>query len=153
MDEQASVYRVKTMRQFLTDSISYSLTTTTLLSLFATLALVLAGCGLYGVMSFVVAERRREFAIRAALGANPATIAGLVFRQSLMMVAIGVGLGIGGVAIVSRALPALLYGVDKLDAGTLAAAITVLTASAIVAVAVPALRMLRIDPIQALRQE
>ncbi len=153
VDEQASVYRVKTMRQVLTDSISYSLTTTTLLSLFATLALVLAGCGLYGVMSFVVAERRREFAIRAALGANPATIAGLVFRQSLMMVAIGVGLGIGGVAIVSRALPALLYGVDKLDAGTLAAAITVLTASAIVAVAVPALRMLRIDPIQALRQE
>ncbi len=153
IDPQSGVYRVKMMQDVVTDSVAYARITASLLSLFACLALVLAGFGLYGVMSYLVAERRREFAIRAAIGAKPARLVSMVFRQSLTMVAIGMVLGIAGGQAVSRSLPSLLYGVRQLEPATLAAAIAVLAASAIVAVAIPALRTVGMDPVQALRQE
>jgi putative ABC transport system permease protein len=153
LDPQAGVYRVKTMQDVLSDSVSNQRITATLLTLFAGLALILAAFGLHGVMSYLVTERRHEFAIRLAIGARPAEVMRMVFRQSFTMVGIGIALGLGAAFAVSKTLPSLLYGVSELDAVTLTAAVVVLASVAAAAVGVPALRALRIDPIVALRQE
>ncbi len=153
LDSQAGVYRVKTMQDVLSDSVSNQRITATLLTMFAGLALILAAFGLHGVMSYLVTERRHEFAIRLAIGARPAELMRMVFRQSFTMIGIGIVLGLGAAFAVSKTLPSLLYGVSELDAATLTAAVVVLASVAAAAVGVPALRALRIDPIVALRQE
>src|SRR6185369_7903242 len=96
------VYGIKPMTQVVADSVGYARITTTLLSLFAGLALVLAAFGLYGVLSYVVHERMREFAIRMAIGAKPAQLVGMVFGQSMFIVGIGLVLGLGGVWVVTK---------------------------------------------------
>jgi putative ABC transport system permease protein len=152
-DPQAAVYRVKTMQEVLADSVAFQRIMVTLLGMFAGLALLLAAFGLHGVMSYLVTERRHEFAIRLAIGARPAEVLRMVFRQSFTMVGIGIALGLGAAFAVSKTLPSLLNGVSELDAATLAVAVVVLASVAAAAVGVPALRALRIDPIVALRQE
>jgi ABC-type antimicrobial peptide transport system permease subunit len=150
---QVAIYRIKSMQDVLSDSVGYARTTATLLSLFAGLALLLAAFGLHGVMSYVVRERMREFAIRMAIGAKPAQLVRMVFRQSVAMLGVGLLLGLGGVALVTKVLPNVLYGVRKVDAASLAASIGVLAAAAVLALAVPARRATRIDPIITLRQD
>jgi ABC-type antimicrobial peptide transport system permease subunit len=152
-DPQAAVYRVKTMQEVLADSVAFQRIMVTLLGMFAGLALLLAAFGLHGVMSYLVTERRHVFAIRLAIGARPAEVMRMVFRQSFTMVGIGIALGLGAAFAVSKTLPSLLNGVSELDAATLAVAVVVLASVAAAAVGVPALRALRIDPIVALRQE
>ena len=153
VDSQAAIYRVKPMQEVLADSVGYARITATLLSLFAGLALVLAAFGLHGVMSYAVHERMREFAIRVAIGAKPAQLARVVFGQSLTVVGAGLLLGLGGVVVVTRVLPNVLYDVHKVDAAALAASIGVLAAAALLALTVPAWRATHIDPIVTLRQE
>jgi putative ABC transport system permease protein len=153
IDSEVALYRVKPMQQVLADSVGYARITTTLLSLFAALALVLAAFGLYGVMSYVVRERTREFAIRVAIGANPGQLIGMVVRQSLMMVGIGLVAGIAGVAAVTKVLPNLLTGVRQVDIASLAASVGVLAASAIVALLAPTWRATHVDPILTLRDD
>jgi putative ABC transport system permease protein len=152
-DPQAAVYRVESMRQVLADSVSYQRVTTTLLGLFAGLALLLAAFGLHGVMSFLVHERMREFAIRLAVGAQPRQLLRMVFGQSLTIVGIGLVLGMGGVYTVTHILPAVLSGVRSVDALSLIASITVLIAAALLALTAPARRATRVDPILMLRQD
>ncbi|HLW75900.1 MAG TPA: FtsX-like permease family protein, partial [Bryobacteraceae bacterium] len=125
----------------------------TMLSLFAALALALAAFGLFGVMAYLVTERRHEFAVRLAIGARPSALAGAVFGQSFAIVGIGIVFGLGAAYGVSKSLPALLYGVNALEIPTLSIAIGVLALAAALAVGVPAWRAVRIDPIIALRQE
>jgi ABC-type antimicrobial peptide transport system permease subunit len=153
VDRQAAVYRVKTMEAVLTESVSNQRITAILLTMFATLALALAAFGLHGVMSYLVTERRHEFAIRLAVGARPSELVRMVFGQSFRIVGIGIMLGLGAAFAVSKALPTLLYGVRELDPLTMSLAVSVLSCVAAAAVGVPALRALRIDPIVALRQE
>ena len=152
-DPQAAVSNFKTMQEVLADSVGYERVTTTLLGLFAALALLLAAFGLYGVMSFLVHERMREFAIRLAVGAQPAQLLRMVFRQSLAIVGVGLALGLGGVYTVTRVLPAVLYGIHAIDAPSLAASIAVLIVAALFALALPARRATKVDPILMLRQD
>lgn len=153
IDSGAAIFRVKTMQDVLADSVSYTRILAMLLLLFAILALVIAAFGLHGIMSYIVNERTREFAIRMAIGAKPAQLIGMVLGQSAVMLGAGVALGIGGVFLMSRALPALLYGVQRIDVPSLLVSIGVLAGAALLGLAIPSIRATRVDPIFALREE
>jgi ABC-type antimicrobial peptide transport system permease subunit len=103
------------------------------------------------VLSYVVAQRQREMALRTALGARPADVFGLVLRQGLVMTTAGVTIGTAVSFLGGRALATLIYGVTPHDAASLAAVVVVVPAMAIAACLIPALRAMRIDPIAALR--
>ena len=119
---------------------------------FGTLALLLAGLGLYGVTSYAVNRRRTELGIRMALGAAPAGVIGLVLRRVGILVATGVLVG-GGISwVLARFVSTLLYGLDKHDPLTLAGAAVVLSLIGAVAGWLPARRASRIDPAQVLRE-
>jgi putative ABC transport system permease protein len=122
------------------------------LGVFAAVALVLSVVGIYGVMSYLVAQRTREFGIRLALGARRADIVGVVLRQGTLLVAVGAAIGIAATLMLTRLLDALLYQVTATD-GSAGAAILVLIAVALIACAVPAIRATRVDPVVALRAE
>jgi putative ABC transport system permease protein len=124
-----------------------------LLGIFAALALVLASIGLYGVMSFAVSQRTREFGIRMALGAKARDVFKLVLRQGMGVVACGIAIGLGMAAIVTRLLTSFLYGVSTLDGITFAAIPVVLALVAGVACYIPARRATKVDPLVALRYE
>jgi putative ABC transport system permease protein len=123
------------------------------LSLFAVLAVALAGIGLYGVVAYAVAGRRREIGIRMALGARAGSVLGLVARQSFALLGVGVTLGaLGGYAI-SRLLASRIYGVTAVDPATYIAAVAGFAIVAALATGVPARAATRVDPIETLRQE
>ena len=116
-------------------------------------ALLLAGLGIYGTISFLVNEQSREIAIRLALGAQRRDILKMVLRQGLTLAAAGAGVGLVGALIVSHLMAGLLYGVSPYDLSTFAGVTAVLTAVAIAASYVPALRAMRLDPITTLHSE
>jgi putative ABC transport system permease protein len=148
-----AVFGVKTMDEVVSDSLSDSTFYTWLVGSFAALALILACAGIYGVMSFVVAARTREFGIRLALGAEGGSVRRLVLSHAAILVAIGLGVGLGGVAVFSRFLESLIVGAGRVQLVTVAAAGTLLGAVALLACLVPARRAARVDPIDALRQD
>jgi len=120
---------------------------------FGCIALILAAIGLYGVLSYAVASRRREIAIRIALGARPGSVVNMVLRETGLLFAAGVVIGGGLTYWASRWIASLLFGVAPQDPVTAAAAILLLTAVAFSAVYLPARRASRVDPMNALRQE
>jgi putative ABC transport system permease protein len=124
-----------------------------LLGLCAALAVALAAIGLYGVVAYGVARRRREIGIRMALGAQATTVVRLVTRQSITLLAVGVGLGVIGGYALSLLLASRIYGVTPVDPATYAAAIIGFTLLAGLASAIPARSATRVDPIETLRQE
>src|SRR6266550_1121726 len=121
-----------------------------LLGVFATLALLLASIGLYGVMSFAVSQRTREFGIRMALGARASDVFKLVLRHGMGVVACGVAIGLGVAVIVTRLLSSFLYGVSTTDGLTFAAIPVVLALVAGIACYIPARRATKVDPLIAL---
>ena len=123
------------------------------LSVFGVLALTLATIGLYGVVSYAVAQRTREVGIRMALGADAGTVVRLLTLGGLRLVAIGSVIGMGAALVVARLLSGLLFGIDALDPLTFVAVPIVLATSAGLAAYLPARRARRIDPIRALRAE
>jgi putative ABC transport system permease protein len=127
--------------------------TTVLLSLFAAAGLVLAMVGIYGVISFLVAQRNQELAVRMALGASRANVLWLVLKQSLKMATIGAAIGLLGACAAQKLTSGLLFGISPLDPATFAGAAVFLLAIAALASAIPAARALRIDPAGALRQD
>jgi ABC-type antimicrobial peptide transport system permease subunit len=120
---------------------------------FGLAALLLAGTGIYGVLSGGVTERVREIGVRAALGASPGDIVGLVVRRGLGLTGLGLLVGLIGAAIGTRAVTALLFGVSRLDTTTYVSVGALLAGVALIASALPALRAARIDPATTLRSE
>ena len=124
-----------------------------LLATFATLALVLAAVGVYGVMAYAVARRTREIGVRMALGARRGTVLAMVLREGGLLAALGLSLGFALAWSLGEALSSLLYGVDARDPATLAAVAAVLAVTALAASAVPARRAAKIEPVVALGEE
>ena len=124
-----------------------------LLSVFAIVALVLAVSGIYGVLSYAVAQRTREFGIRSALGSTPTTTLALVTREGLRLIGIGVALGLAGGFAATRLLTAMLFGVSPLDRYTWTATTVTLVVVGMLATLLPALRATRADPLLAIRSE
>jgi len=124
-----------------------------LLGAFAGLALFLSALGIYGVMAYDVSQRTREIGVRSAIGASQGQIAGLILRQGLWNVAVGVTLGLLGAALLSRSMTSLLFNVQPIDPAVYAAMSLVLIAVALLASYLPARRASRIDPLDALRDE
>jgi len=124
-----------------------------LLGVFAAVAVVLAVAGIYGVMSYSVAQRTRDLGIRAALGSTAPRTMRFVARQGMVLVAIGVGIGLGGGALVTRTMQTLLYGVSPLDVLTWTLATLALVLAGLVATLIPAQRATRVDPMVAIRTE
>ena len=126
---------------------------TALYASFAAVALALAAIGIYGVMAFVVAQRRHEIGLRIAFGASQDHVLGFVLKEGLALAASGLGIGLVGAYFVGRVLSGLLYGVGTLDSIALGAVAVTLFAAAFFACYVPARRAARVDPIEALRYE
>jgi predicted permease len=141
----------------LSEKVSASVATTrfaaSLLAGFAGLALMLAGIGLYGVLSYGVSERRREIGVRAALGASRGRIVGMVVREGLVVVLAGLTVGLAGAAALSRLMEAALFGVTPLDPWSYLVAPAILLTVAVAACLVPARRASRVEPAGALRCE
>jgi putative ABC transport system permease protein len=124
-----------------------------LLELFGAIALLMTAIGVYGVISYSVAERTREIGIRAALGAQPRDIVRLVVGGGLTVVCAGLAAGVFVALLATRFLESSLYGVSATDPATLAGVAGVLLLVALVAETVPILRAMRVDPTVALRQD
>ena len=153
VDPDQPTYGVRTMDAQVAYAAAARRFATQLLGVFAAIALLLAAVGIYGVMAFVVGQRTREMGIRIALGARPAAVVRLVLGQALTLAAIGVLIGAGGAAALSRLLSGLLFEARPIDPvlyGTIAAT---LTATAGLAAWRPARRAARVDPITALRAD
>jgi predicted permease len=153
VDAELPVYRAETLDDVLSSSLSVRRFSMEMVALFAATALLLAGLGIYGTISFLVNEQSREIAIRLALGAQRGTILKMVLRQGLTLAAAGAGVGLVGALVVSHLMAGLLYGVSPYDLSTFAGVTAVLTAVAIAASYVPALRAMRLDPITTLHSE
>ncbi len=153
MDRNLPVADLRTLASVADDALSQARFTTAMLGLFAALAVTLAATGIYGLMSLLVARRRQEIAIRAALGAGRRTILAMIVRRGLTTAAAGVGIGVTSALFVTRALAGLLYGVARLDPVTFALVPVGLILVALAASVVAAAGAARVDPMLALRQE
>lgn len=153
MDSEVPIYNVKTMDEYVSSSVAAPRFNTTLLSIFASVALVLTVIGLYGVMSYSVAQRTNEIGIRMALGAQTRDVLGLIVKDGVKIVSIGLLIGIGGALALTRLLEALLFGVTTRDPLTFIFIAGLLSLVAMLACCIPALRATRVDPLEALRCE
>ncbi len=153
LDPELPAYEFKTMEQRLSDALSRRRFSTFLLGVFATVALVLAAIGLYGVLAYSVTQRTQEIGIRMALGAEPGKIMSMIVRHSLVLVVMGVAIGLLGAWAVTRVMASLLYGISTTDGLTFAGPPLLLMAVALLASYFPARRAARVDPTVALRSE
>jgi predicted permease len=155
IDPALPIYDVMTMneRLSLSNSVAERRFNMLLLGCFAALALLLAGVGVYGVISYVVTQRTREVGIRMALGAQSADVLRLFIKQGMAMVALGVGLGIFGAFALMRVMKSLLFDVSANDPLTFACVAVLLSLVALAACYLPARRAARIDPLASLRRE
>jgi Acidobacterial duplicated orphan permease len=153
MDKDQAVYNIVTMEQLLADSISLRRFSMLLLMIFAGVALMLAGVGIYGVISYSVTQRTHEIGVRMALGASRRDIIRLVVRQGMTMTLAGVGIGLVATFALTRVMESLLFGVSATDPATFIIISVVLTCVALGACFVPARRATRVDPMVALRYE
>ena len=153
IDATLPVFHAETLDDVLSTSLSVRRFSMEMVAFFAATALLLAGLGIYGTISYVVNEQRREIAIRLALGAQRGNILKMVLRRGLGLAAAGAGLGVAGALIVSHLMAGLLYGVSPTDLPTFAGVTLVLTTVALAASYIPALRAMRLDPITTLHSE
>jgi putative ABC transport system permease protein len=153
IDKDQPVANVASMEQILSQSVGEPRFRTLLFSVFAALALILAGVGIYGVMSYSVARRTHEIGIRMALGARPGDTIKMVVGQGLTLTITGVAVGLAASVGLTRLLESLLFGVSPTDPFTFAAIALLLTGVAAVACYIPARRATRVDPMRALRCE
>jgi putative ABC transport system permease protein len=153
VDPDVAVFAVRTMEQVLGNSLRQPRFAMTLLSLFAVVALVLAGVGIYGVMAYLVEQRTHEFGIRVALGAQGGNILTLVLREAFLLAASGLVVGLAAALILTRYMGSLIFGVSPNDLLTFSAVALVMVSVALIACFVPARRATRVDAVVALRYE
>jgi predicted permease len=153
VDAELPVFHAETLDDVLSTSLSVRRFSMEMVAFFAATALLLAGLGIYGTISYVVNEQKREIAIRLALGAQRGNILKMVLRRGLGLAAAGAGLGVAGAVIVAHLMAGLLFGVSPNDLPTFAGVTLVLTAVALAASYIPALRAMRLDPITTLHSE
>ena len=153
VDPELPVPAFRTMDEIVADSVAQRRFQMTLVLLFGLTALLLASLGIYGVVSYSVAQRTNEMGIRMALGAPVAGIRSLVLRQSLPPVMVGLAVGVIASLALGRALSSLLFGIGVSDPPTMVGVSLLLSAVAIVAAYIPARRATQVDPITALRYE
>jgi predicted permease len=153
VDPSVPVVRLRPMEDVFAESIRRPRLLAQLLGTFAILALLLAAIGTYGVLAYVVAERRREIGIRMALGADRLAVLGQVMRQGLLLAVVGIGIGLAGALGLNRLMAALLFGVAPTDPATLAAVVLTILLVAALACGLPAWRASRLDPHAVLRAD
>jgi putative ABC transport system permease protein len=153
IDPDQPFYAVQSMGQFWTDSFAPDRLYLMLLGTFAVVALVLAAVGIYGVMAYSVTQRTHEIGIRMALGARQTDVLGMVIRQGMMLAVVGLGIGLVGAWLATRAMASLLFGVSATDPATFVVISVVLAGVALGACFVPARRATKVDPMIALRYE
>jgi putative ABC transport system permease protein len=153
VDKDQPIVRVATMDRLLAESEAERRFALILFSAFGIAALVLVATGIYGVLSGSVTERVREIGVRLALGASPANILRLIFRQGIVLTGFGVAIGLSGAMVASRALVSLLFGISRLDPATYLGVIALLVGVSIIACWTPAWRAARVDPAITLRAE
>jgi putative ABC transport system permease protein len=147
------IYRLSTMQQKISNTLERSHFDTFLLAIFATTALLLSSVGIYGVLSYMVAQRKRDIGIRMALGASQALIVCDVLGFGVRLAGIGLAIGLAAAPAATRLVSSLLYGVRPTDAITFAAVSLILLIVALIASYLPARRATRVDPMVALRYE
>jgi putative ABC transport system permease protein len=153
VDPELPVYGAQTLDDAVSASLEQRRFSMDIVAAFAVTALLLAALGIYGVISYIVSERSHEIGIRLALGAERGRILKMVLRQGLELAIGGAVLGVAGALILSHLMAGLLYGVSPTDPLTFIGVTVVLTAVALAACFVPALRAVRVDPLVALRCE
>jgi putative ABC transport system permease protein len=153
VDKDIPLSAIKSMDELIGTSVGQRRLSMILLGIFSGIALLLASIGIYGVMSYSVAQRAREMGIRMALGAERGRVLGLVVGQGMALVGLGVVIGLLGAFALTRLLGSQLYSVAPTDPGTFAAVAALLSAIALAATLPPALRATRVDPVVALREE
>jgi putative ABC transport system permease protein len=153
LDADMPITELKPMSDLVRDSLATAALTLSLLGIFAGAAMLLAAAGVYGVMSYAVAQRRTELGIRLALGASRRDLLTLVGRQGMRFTLAGIAAGSGAAWLTSSLLRDMVYGVRPTDPLVFAGTAALLAAVALVACAVPALRAMKVDPLAALRAE
>ena len=153
VDPNLPLDQVKTMDQLVDESLAGDRFSTVLFSSFAGVALLLAAIGIYGVMSFAVAQRTHEIGLRIALGAGPNQVLRLVLQEGMVLAFLGLLVGLAGTYFVGRVMKTLLYQVNAMDPAAISAVATVLLLSAFFACYIPARRATQVDPMVALREE
>lgn len=153
IDKDQPIYNVRTMEQVLAISVAQRRTYTVLLGIFGAVALTLSIIGIYGVMAYSVSQRKHEIGVRMALGAQQGDIMKLILRKGLVLIALGIGIGIGGSTILSQVLNSLLFGVSRFDPVTFAGVLVGLSLVGMVACYIPARRATKVDPTVALKYE
>jgi predicted permease len=143
---------VQTLGDVYQRSMARTSLTLVLLAITGTMALSLGLVGIYAVIGYILAERRREMGVRMALGARHATLKRMLLGQVLLLVVVGMALGLGGAATLTRLMQSLLFGVSALDPLTFGAVLLILVAVAALASYVPARRAARVDPLAAMRE-
>ena len=151
MDSEVPLSQVATMAASLSKTVAQPRMRATLVGLFAAVAMLLAAIGVYGVVAYLVGQRTQEIGVRRALGARAGDVVGMLVREAMRPVAIGIALGVAGAVAMTRLLSAMLFEVSATDAATYAIACSVLATAALVASIVPARKALAVDPITAVR--
>jgi predicted permease len=153
LDPSVPLASVQPLENVLESQTASTRLASTILALFAVLAVVLSGIGLYGVMAFFVASRRSEIAVRIAVGAGHSRVLGMIVRQAMALVGIGIVVGLAVVLVAGELFSSVLYGVGSADPAVHLSSIALLALIAFLACAMPAWRAIRIDPTEALRSE
>ena len=153
MDRELPMADIQTMNELVGRSVAERRFVMLLIGAFATLAVVLAAIGIYGVLAYLVTQRVQEIGVRLAIGASPRDVVRLFVREGAVLTAIGLVCGLAGALAAAQALTSLLFGVDATDPSTFASVAVALAAVAFVATYVPARRAARVDPMTALRTD
>jgi putative ABC transport system permease protein len=153
MNKDQPLNTIQTMDEVLSASVAQRRFNMTLLGLFAALALLLAAVGIYGVISYSVAQRRQEIGLRMALGAQARDVLAMIIAQGTKLALAGVGIGLVASLFLTRLMTSLLYGVSATDPVTYLAVSLLLVGLALLASYIPARRAARVDPMVALRHE
>jgi len=153
IDKDEPVSDIRSMEQVVSEAVARQRFSMLLLGIFANLALILAGVGIYGVMSYSVAQRTHEIGVRMALGAQKSHILKMTMREGVRLVVVGIVIGLAAAFVLTRVMESLLFGVSATDPGTFAAISLLLMTVALLASCIPAWRAMKVDPVIALHYQ